>query len=79
MEMSLPKRNWDRSLHMWGKRAWQKLQTGWGKRDPWENQQYPTNEEKRAWQNLQVGLLYLTNKYYYIYKISERMGKTLFT
>lgn len=56
MDMNVYKRDWNRNLHSWGKRAWQKLQNGWGKRESWDNQMYPSNEEKRAWQNLQVFL-----------------------
>lgn len=51
MEPMVNKRDWNRNLHSWGKRAWQSLQGGWGKRDPvgfYYN-------DKRAWQNLQGG------------------------
>lgn len=61
------KRDWHKSLPLWGKRAWQSLQGGWGKRDAWGDSLYPA-AEKRAWQNLQVGMrslrftdTYLTN------------------
>lgn len=53
----MSKRDWNQGLHSWGKRAWQKLQGGWGKRDSWDNQPYPSFNEKRAWQNLQVILI----------------------
>ncbi|KRT82192.1 hypothetical protein AMK59_4185, partial [Oryctes borbonicus] len=43
-----------KSLPLWGKRAWQSLQGGWGKRDAWDDSLYPA-AEKRAWQNLQGG------------------------
>ncbi|XP_017782938.1 PREDICTED: allatostatins MIP [Nicrophorus vespilloides] len=56
-EMQMEKRDWNRNLHSWGKRAWQNLQGGWGKRDLWgPSSSFPLYvTEKRAWQNLQGG------------------------
>ncbi|GJQ83158.1 Mip [Trypoxylus dichotomus] len=54
MESAMSKRDWHKSLPLWGKRAWQSLQGGWGKRDAWADSLYPA-AEKRAWQNLQGG------------------------
>ncbi|KAK4886052.1 hypothetical protein RN001_002323 [Aquatica leii] len=51
LEGSMIKKDWNRNLHSWGKRAWSSLQGGWGKRD---SSYYPYNG-KRAWQNLQGG------------------------
>lgn len=49
----MSKRDWNRNLHSWGKRAWQSLQGGWGKRDSSYPLYYPYTD-KRAWQSLQV-------------------------
>ncbi|KAB0799225.1 hypothetical protein PPYR_07105 [Photinus pyralis] len=54
MESSMLKKDWNRNLHSWGKRAWSNLQGGWGKRDSSYPLYYPYND-KRAWQNLQGG------------------------
>lgn len=59
IEVDLAKRDWQKSLPLWGKRAWQSLQGGWGKRDTtWGNPINSLPSDKRAWQNLQVGMLY---------------------
>ncbi|XP_065159740.1 prothoracicostatic peptides [Atheta coriaria] len=61
-QLEMSKRGWAKGnpsmMHSWGKRAWQNLQGGWGKRDLWgPSNSYPLymSSDKRAWQNLQGG------------------------
>ncbi|XP_044254998.1 prothoracicostatic peptide isoform X1 [Tribolium madens] len=53
IEDEMSKRDWNKDLHIWGKRGWNNLHEGWGRKrsvPAWEEQQ-----EKRAWQSLQSG------------------------
>ncbi|RZC34805.1 allatostatin type b [Asbolus verrucosus] len=55
IEDEMSKRDWNKDLHIWGKRGWNNLHEGWGRKrsvPSWTDQ---PSVEKRAWQSLQSG------------------------
>ena len=53
MDYDMSKRDWNKDLHIWGKRGWNNLHDGWGRKrsvPSWADQ-----ADKRAWQNLHSG------------------------
>jgi hypothetical protein len=55
MDDEMSKRDWNKDLHIWGKRGWNNLHEGWGRKrsaPSWGDQ---PAMEKRAWQNLHSG------------------------
>ncbi|KAL3267058.1 hypothetical protein HHI36_011199 [Cryptolaemus montrouzieri] len=57
MSSDLVKRNWDKNLKMWGKRAWSNLHGGWGVKRSIPDEFDPDFQmaEKRSWENLRNG------------------------
>ncbi|XP_045479904.1 prothoracicostatic peptide isoform X2 [Harmonia axyridis] len=57
MDSDMIKRNWNKNLKMWGKRAWSNLHGGWGVKrsisDDFGQDDLVT--EKRAWENFRNG------------------------
>ncbi|XP_044748648.1 prothoracicostatic peptide [Coccinella septempunctata] len=56
-DTDMVKKNWDKNLKMWGKRAWSNLHGGWGiKRSiPEDSEQDIVIADKRSWENLRSG------------------------
>lgn len=52
MDDDMTKRDWNKDLHIWGKRGWNNLHEGWGRK-----RSVPVFEapQKRAWSSLQSG------------------------